>query len=102
MLAASARRLRRNRRQLSRHRLTCSRTTVPPANSSVVATATAGISVPDPRVDNGVGDVNREVRESDHGGIHREHADDDVVVMAEDALYELLAQPRDGEDGLDH
>src|ERR1700674_1940020 len=102
MLAARARRLRRKRRQLSRQRLTCSRTTVPPAYSSGTVTATAATSVPDPRVDHCVGDVDGEVRESDHGRVHCEHADDDVVVMAENALHEFLAQPRYREDGLDH
>src|ERR1035437_10592847 len=59
-------------------------------------------SVTDPRVDDHVQEVHDKVGEADQGGVHREHSDDDEVVAVENALGELLAQPRNAEEVLDN
>src|SRR4029077_10295014 len=58
-------------------------------------------SVPNPRVDHGVDEVDGQVRESDQDGVDSKHADGDVVVVLEDALNEFLAKAGDAENVLD-
>src|SRR2546421_244049 len=55
-------------------------------------------SVADPRIDDGVDQVDPQVREPDQDGVDGEDRDGYVVVVLEDALDELLAQPRNAED----
>src|SRR5260370_11167481 len=97
---ASARRLRRRRRQASAQRLVCSCASVSSTYFSAMPGAVA-ISVPDPWVDDGVEQVDQQVRQGDDDGVEGEEPSDDVVVAREDACGELLAQAGDAKDVLD-
>src|SRR5262249_9928802 len=59
-------------------------------------------SVPDSRVEHRIEEVDGQVGKADQRRVSGEHTHCDVVVPVEDAGHELLAQPRDTEDVLDH
>src|SRR5439155_21011594 len=59
-------------------------------------------SVPDSRVDRRIQEIHEQVGEPDRQRIESEDPDHDVVVPGQNALHELLPQPGDPEDVLDH